>query len=113
MKYDAKFVKKVCEELTDVATDPCPREGICGQLSDEVCEWIAEQFDQWEHFSGNYAYPISVNEIDVWGVEIGPSQQYYDAKSRAEMWDTDTEYGRMRWDLLAFLLERASKLEVK
>lgn len=112
MKYHAEFVTQLCNELIDIANDPDPHRGICTQLTFGVRLWVKDQFKYWEHYSGDKAYPVPpyypyIPDYTELHNEYGYAALF------GMMWDTDTEYGRMRWDLLAFLLERASKLEVK
>ena len=60
---------------------------------------MRDAFRRWPLFSGDISFPVphpTMSTID----------SYYNSN---ENWDTDTEYGRNRWALLAFLLEDLAK----
>ena len=50
-------------------------------------------FNQWEHFSGSYAFPV-------------PAQNPAVAYSRFNKWSKKSKYGQLRWQLLDWLIEQ-------
>ena len=118
-KMDAEVVSAICEALVHICNDPDTISGICSNWDSELehiddyryrtaDDWFDETVRKWPHFSGSISYPIW-NRQDM----SAPSDQYAHAFACGTLWDNSTEYGRLRWELLAFLLEEASKLEVK
>lgn len=79
--------------------------GICAQfdLSDSEERWqFRACFKTWPHYSGDIDFPIpspdeSMNAVDA----------YFDKGN--DLWDRDTEYGRLRWDLLDHIIKEMSK----
>ena len=82
------------------------RTGICAIVRDYIPYEAWEDFDawmrkavvKWPHFSGSFLYPVDDGSID------SAEDQFYAARYEARMWDEKTEYGRLRWDLLRFLI---------
>lgn len=50
-------------------------------------------FDQWEHFSGNYSFPVPARY---------PETAFY----LFDKWSMRSKYGKMRWLLLDWLIEQ-------
>lgn len=87
------------------------KEGICGNLDDvlyEIFEYEAwhEAYDhtgrlasKWPKHSGNRSYPVPHPE---YGPEIA-----FDLTD--DLWDRNTQYGRDRWELLEFMIEKLEK----
>lgn len=119
-KMDSKIVAAICEALVEVCNDPLHYYSICHNfdlvidrilLDDDVSynqadDWLGKTIQKWPKFSGDFNYPI-------WDRMSTPREQFWDARDSGNLWNNSTEYGRLRWELLAFLLEEASKLEVK
>ena len=88
--------------LGSIKEKPNTSAGICGQpamisLSLGAFSVVRELMVQWPKYSGSYDYPVpSVDEGRT------PSQCFYDKA----LWDRDTEYGALRWELLEWLLEQ-------
>lgn len=59
-------------------------------------------FQRWPKFSGDKVYPIPGGEATF--------DAYFD--TNRNMWDKGTEYGRLRWDLLHWMINELEK-EVK
>lgn len=93
-----------------------PKVGICGNFKHAVVACVkleSYELDQlrftlhklmehWPKFSGCSVYPIKVPKAD-----IGKFRNYYSyAGSRNLLWDKRTEYGRLRYELLDFLIEK-------
>lgn len=71
----------------------------------QMANWIESKFSSWEHFSGSFAYPVPSNIPNQ-----SPREAYFLAKGSGKMWDKTTEYGRLRYQLLDYLIQEASKL---
>lgn len=65
-------------------------------------KWMFEQFKKWPQFSGDLGYPVPSPDMEM------DAQEAYDWLED-EYWNPQTEYGRMRIDLLKFLQEQFSK----
>ena len=74
-----------------------PRYGICCNLSDYVgfdCYKFVEKYSVgWKHHSGSIVFPV-------------PS---YESRNYEDIWDKDTEYGRMRYKLVKYLIKKLEK----
>ena len=57
---------------------------------------IYELMKDWPKHSGNNEFPITVRGIN-------PMKEYLDYYDK---WDRKTEYGRLRWELLEWLIEK-------
>lgn len=84
---------------------------------DARLQWLKEQFKAWPKYSGNDCYPVPHPDfIGVRGVDdstLGEEFQAYHAADEVydsvpSHWATDTPYGQLRAELLAFLIERAT-----
>lgn len=53
---------------------------------------LGKLFVEWPKFSGNTAYPIG-----------------WLARVSATLWDRNTEYGQLRWELLEWLIKELQK----
>lgn len=78
--------------------------GICGQpamvsLRLGAFAIVRDLMVQWPKYSGSYDYPVpSTIEGRT------PCQCFHD--NIHNMWDRNTEYGALRWELLEWLLEQ-------
>lgn len=79
--------------------------GICSQLdlfgwySSEERQQFLACFKTWPQYSGDIDFPVP-----------GPAaaiDAYFD--NLYDLWDRDTEYGRLRWDLLDHIIKEMSK----
>ena len=69
-------------------------------LYEDVREIFKElRIDQWEHFSGCYEFPIPSTNKKL------SNEDLYEATEN--LWDRRTKYGRLRWDLLDYLINQA------
>ena len=90
--------------LIAIKEKPNTRAGICGQpammsLRLGAFAVVRDLMVQWPKYSGSYDYPVpSVDEGRT------PSQCFHD--NIHDLWDRDTEYGALRWELLEWLLEQ-------
>lgn len=72
---------------------------------------LRKHFKTWKHYSGHIGFPIPSRPLTKWerfrtkwfGSVIGSPAEAY--KDRKGMWDKDTEYGRLRWDLLEHIIK--------
>ena len=71
--------------------------GICGELGvmcfDETDVFLQTVFAKWPHYNENNAYPIP-----------GGFHAYHKARRKGTLWTKHSEYGRLRWDLLEYLI---------
>lgn len=80
------------------------RHGICCATDVKVrgmiptYDMLGKLFVEWPKFSGNAAYPIEGNWL-----------AYDLARVSATLWDRNTEYGQLRWELLEWLIEELQK----
>lgn len=102
----------ICNALAAICERPNTRCGICtnfvnylfgGNASyaaiDAAKDWLRVEMRSWPQGTGDEVYPV-------------PGGDFTLAINSGTLWDTSTEYGHNRWALLAYLLERASELEV-
>jgi hypothetical protein len=73
-------------------------------LRQAVLEEVYAQIEHWPHKSGYVGYPIK-SPNPAWT----PHGAFVDALDNDTMWDKSTEYGQLRWDLLAYLITEFTK----
>lgn len=81
--------------------------GLCWAVNihtqDQSCMTVLSQIiPLWPKYSGEKWYPVP-------GIGMGPEEQYNHAKSKGYMWDTSTEYGMLRYELLDFCINYLQK----
>lgn len=83
--------------------------GICSQLdlygsySSEEQRWqFIASFMTWPHYSGDISFPVPSPDKSIEAIDA-----YFDKSN--DLWDRDTEYGRLRWDLLDHIIKEMSK----
>jgi hypothetical protein len=62
-------------------------------LCEKVDYWLYETFPLWSKFSGELTYPIQTKDLSPW-------ESYY----KLELWNTEVESGKLRYELLDFLI---------
>ena len=84
-------------------------EGICAQFdlyglysSQEQMRRFKASFKTWPHYSGDHSFPVPSPDKSVDAIYA-----YFDESN--DLWDRDTEYGRLRWDLLDHIIAEMSK----
>lgn len=82
--------------------------GICSQLdlfgwySAEEHRQFRASFKTWPHYSGDIDFPVPSPDKSM-----DATDAYFDESN--DLWDRDTEYGRLRWDLLDHIIKEISK----
>lgn len=82
--------------------------GICSQLdlyglySSEERRQFRDSLKTWPHYSGDSSFPVPSPDKSVEAIDA-----YFD--EQLDLWDRDTEYGRLRWDLLDHIIKELSK----
>jgi hypothetical protein len=106
---------KLHEILTDIKSGPLSGHyGICWEVrrrDEDFYDGNAEEalkrlFKTWPKFSGNLRFPIPSPIVEP------PSDPFYRGIDRGNNWNKRTKYGRLRWELLDFLID-ATKPEDK
>lgn len=84
--------------------------GICHQLSaglsmNKASSLVADLAEDWEHYSGHREFPVP-------GLCRGfeEAQQAYMAAPTNCMWDRDHPYGRKRWQLVEYMIDRLAQI---
>lgn len=72
-----------------------PNKGICYYVSVNYIGLLTGLFLEWPHYSGSFRYPVPHPTLP-------PLDGYWDT---FDLWDPETEYGRLRLDLLDFLIK--------
>lgn len=82
--------------------------GICSQFDSPELYSTAElrqyldSFKTWPHYSGDSSFPVPSPDVSIEAIDA-----YFD--NLGDLWDRDTEYGRLRWDLLDHIIKELSK----
>lgn len=94
-----------------------PFYGICmnakelfnGQHDKDVYPTISRFSAKWPKASKDHCYPVPSVKSDQ-----SPAQCYQYARDyyKGKLWDDHTNYGRLRWELLAFLISELEKEEL-
>lgn len=91
--------------LKEIREAPDGHRGICQHLMDKekgasILTLFMFYAREWELAkTGGFIIP----NPDILG---SPLQAYYEAKSEGKLWDTSTQYGIWRWELLDFVIAR-------
>jgi len=84
----------ICHNLRMVVVPDYTNTFKCDwNMVEELDDWLNETFSIWEKFSGEFAYPIKTEGLSPW-------ESYYKLK----LWDTEGESGKLRYELLDFLI---------
>lgn len=80
----------------------CSQFDLYGSYSLKENRQFRASFETWPHYSGDDSFPVpspykSMDAIDAY---------FY---TDNDLWDRDTEYGRLRWDLLDHIIAEMSK----
>ena len=82
--------------------------GICAQFdlyglySSEERRQFRASFTTWQHYSGDDSFPVPSPDKYIVAIDA-----YFDKSN--DLWDRDTAYGRLRWDLLDHIIAELSK----
>lgn len=79
--------------------------GICSQFdlySAYERRQFRDSFKTWPHYSGDISFPVPSPDVQIEAIDA-----YFD--NLGVLWDRDTEYGRLRWDLLDHIIKEMSK----
>jgi hypothetical protein len=101
MREDAGTLDKGCGICGAVATytnQMVEKERLTRAEQNQVMEHMRDLFHLWPSFSGATCFPVPSCASDV-----KPDDMYYDRSGRYVLWDRDTAYGRMRWELLDWM----------
>lgn len=83
-------------------------EGICAHLdlyglySKDERRQFRDSFKTWPHYSRDIGFPVPSPDKSIASIDA-----YFD--NLDDLWDRDTEYGRLRWDLLDHIIKEMSK----
>lgn len=84
--------------------------GICTQITRHLTIreglYMLHLMQQWPGHSGSRNYPVPASRTDRSSLA---AQLKYAESSTKQMWDRDTEYGQLRWELLEWLIEELQK----
>ena len=70
--------------------------GICANADTDVDGIVLEFSSCWEKYSGDILYPVPAVKY------FTPFQEFNQTKN---LWDRETEYGQLRWELLDHLID--------
>lgn len=84
----------ICQNLRMVAVPDYTNTFKCDwNLVEEVDGWLYHTFPLWSKYSGELIYPIQAEGLSPW-------ESYFKLKH----WDTEGESGKLRYELLDFLI---------
>lgn len=103
---------RLLEKLQELHTNGLApyNHGICTQLSEPLtvlergCLFHLMQL--WPGSSGHANFPVPANRTDT---SSKAAYHKYVESNTKQMWDRDTEYGQLRWELLEWLIEELQK----
>jgi len=111
MKKQKARLREILAELRERQTDKSL--GICwhmhmalGEIDialeqrHKINNWVRDAFSEWPKSSGDKNYPVPDGDMD-------PEVAF---DTTEDLWDTNTEYGRNRFELLDFLIQEAEKI---
>jgi hypothetical protein len=104
-EFDYNFLKEALDGLYGVRDQPDPDAGICSNLYwmlrncgvtyEDCSDLIVYYAKQWEHYSGDPEYPVEGDCIEYC--------------SQENMFDPKTKYGKLRLQLLDFIIEKLNE----
>lgn len=80
----------------------CSQFDLCGSYRSEERRQFRDSFKTWPHYSGDISFPVPSSDKSIEAIDA-----YFDKGN--DLWDRDTEYGRLRWDLLDHIIKEMSK----
>ena len=89
----------ICFEISSKLVDSVGQ----GDLYTTLFEAAKELMQEWPNYSGDPSYPVSDKNSS-----LSPGDQYLSARINNKMWNSSTEYGRLRYNLLNFLIEQTN-----
>lgn len=87
---------KLLGELKRLHAQGGSKLGICRSVGYQ--HDLIKLFELWPKYSGSIVFPIP-----------GGMLAYNEAKLNDTLWDLNTEYGQLRWELLEWLIEELQK----
>lgn len=99
------------EKLQELHTNgPAPYcHGICTQVNGIThleIGYMLYLMRQWPERSGHIDWPVPASRTDT---SPKSAKHKYIASDTKQMWDRNTEYGQLRWELLEWLIEELQK----
>ena len=102
-KYQLKRIQRGLYALKD-GDIPFRDYGICANLAErvnlDVDYFLQLCFRTWEHFSGDYAYPVP----SPYASNKYSASDVYETTHKDDMWNPEHPYGSLRLDLLEHLI---------
>lgn len=77
----------------------CSQFDLYGSYSSEERRQFRDSFKTWQYYSGDPSFPVPGTAAAI--------DAYFDKSN--DLWDRDTAYGRLRWNLLDHLIKELSK----
>lgn len=117
MKHKALIHEALKIIQSDVSNGSYPAYGICnalesyygGDAAAEIEEELETLMTQWPKFSGSEAYPVPDPEYAERFGRLGAAQSRFWHAGIRGRWDASTEYGRLRHELLAWLIDQTKE----
>ena len=101
---DREKMAKWVAELEALKSERDEDSGICGNCLSLPFLVLLPLFEKWPKYSGIPEYPVPSPDKKTTAKDA-----YY----RYSLWDTDSQYGKDRWELVEFLIKELRKeLEV-
>ena len=102
---------RLLEKLQELHTNgPAPyNHGICTQVSGITPlsrGYMLYLMQQWPGHSGGINFPVPANRTDT---SPEAAHHKYMESNTKQLWDRNTEYGQLRWELLEWLIEELQK----
>lgn len=77
----------------------CSQFDLYGSYSSEERQQFRASFRTWQYYSGDPSFPVPGTAAAI--------DAYFDESN--DLWDRNTAYGRLRWDLLDHIIKEMSK----
>ena len=117
MKHKALIHEALKIIQSDVAAGFYPVYGICtaasayftGDAGEEMEEELGTLMTKWPKFSGAEAYPVPDPNHTEKPESLRAAQVLFWQAGKIARWDVSTEYGRLRHELLAWLIKQTKE----
>lgn len=83
-------------------------QGICSQVRTNETV-LFPLFRKWPHFSGCTEFPVPDPDYPK---NAAQAEKMYLGKPNINKWDREAAYGKLRWDLLEFMIAELEKEHV-
>lgn len=108
--YEGKLKYDYLGICSNLSVPTVQKYGIQSKLLSSLIDGIMKDcFKSWEFYSGNPGYPVPPTKVFVCEDPHAGQWAYNRAALNETLWDQDTQYGRLRMDLVGHMIKFIEK----